>query len=621
MAYKKSRGRLLGDLFGKASIFTRQSDDSIKIDTDSSGVVSSSTTVANTAFQSFVANTNTLIATKVDSSSLANVATSGSYNDLTDTPTIPSTTGLATETYVDTAVSNIVNTAPTTLNTLNELAAALNDDANFATTVTTSLGGKASNSFVTSTYTTNTAFQSFVANTNAYIAASAGSGGLSNTEVEDIVDSRINVLDLGDVVGTDGNVGQILISYGDGTAYWSNNNPLVDTSALATWSALTATNTAIRTLISDRVQVANLNSTLSNYWPSANVISYVAAAAAGGATVSTSAPNKTTNASAGDLWVDTTDNYLYVCIDDTTNQNVWWWADLSTPPPPFQGSNYGYASSGYYTSAIDKFPFSSATTNATDVGDLSVTRYYLSGQSSATYGYSTGHASGPLANVIDRFPFSTDGNAVDVGNLTTTTYQWRAGQSSAEHGFVSGGGTSPAHITTIERFSFATGTENSASWGNLTVARKGAAGISDGENGYGYTSGGTSPISNVIDKFPFASGGTATDVGDLTVARSFVAGQSSSTYGYTSGGTPPTSNVIDRFPFVSSANATDVGNLTASRFYAAGQSSSTYGYTSGGFPTPTYGNVIDRYPFASGGNASDVGDLTVGRYSPAGQQY
>jgi hypothetical protein len=52
-------------------------------------------------------------------------------------------TGYATETFVGTAISNLIDTAPTTLNTLNELAAALNDDANFATTVTTALGTKA----------------------------------------------------------------------------------------------------------------------------------------------------------------------------------------------------------------------------------------------------------------------------------------------------------------------------------------------------------------------------------------------------------------------------------------------------------------------------------------------
>ena len=49
---------------------------------------------------------------------------------------------VATTTYVDTAISNLVDTAPDALNTLNELAAALNDDASFATTVTNSLATK-----------------------------------------------------------------------------------------------------------------------------------------------------------------------------------------------------------------------------------------------------------------------------------------------------------------------------------------------------------------------------------------------------------------------------------------------------------------------------------------------
>lgn len=136
---------------------------------------------------------------------LAIVATSGSYNDLTNKPTIPtestvegwgfikqtsggvnsvkvgSTTynssngivslpaypttlpasdvsawakastkptytasevGAATESYVDTAVAGIVNSAPTTLDTLNELATALGNDPNFATTVATQIGQK-----------------------------------------------------------------------------------------------------------------------------------------------------------------------------------------------------------------------------------------------------------------------------------------------------------------------------------------------------------------------------------------------------------------------------------------------------------------------------------------------
>ena len=58
-------------------------------------------------------------------------------NSYTDTKT----SGLATENYVDNKVADMVDSAPETLNTLNELAAALGDDPNFATTVATQIGG------------------------------------------------------------------------------------------------------------------------------------------------------------------------------------------------------------------------------------------------------------------------------------------------------------------------------------------------------------------------------------------------------------------------------------------------------------------------------------------------
>lgn len=67
--------------------------------------------------------------------------------------------------YTDTKVAGLVDSAPETLNTLNELAAALGDDPNFATTMATELGTKAttsalnthasSNIHITSTERTN----------------------------------------------------------------------------------------------------------------------------------------------------------------------------------------------------------------------------------------------------------------------------------------------------------------------------------------------------------------------------------------------------------------------------------------------------------------------------------
>jgi hypothetical protein len=48
----------------------------------------------------------------------------------------------ATASSVETAIADLVASAPTTLNTLNELATALGNDPNFATTITTSIGTK-----------------------------------------------------------------------------------------------------------------------------------------------------------------------------------------------------------------------------------------------------------------------------------------------------------------------------------------------------------------------------------------------------------------------------------------------------------------------------------------------
>ena len=56
--------------------------------------------------------------------------------------------GYATTSYVDTALANVIDAAPAALNTLNELAAALGDDANFATNVTTSLAAKVDSTYL-----------------------------------------------------------------------------------------------------------------------------------------------------------------------------------------------------------------------------------------------------------------------------------------------------------------------------------------------------------------------------------------------------------------------------------------------------------------------------------------
>lgn len=93
----------------------------------------------------------------IDLSIYATISSLSSYAllnspTLTGTPSAPTaspgtnTTQIATTEFVQSAtssaVSNLIDSAPGALDTLNELAAAINDDANFASTITTALSGK-----------------------------------------------------------------------------------------------------------------------------------------------------------------------------------------------------------------------------------------------------------------------------------------------------------------------------------------------------------------------------------------------------------------------------------------------------------------------------------------------
>ena len=56
--------------------------------------------------------------------------------------TFPDLTTFATQSYVNSQISDLIDGAPGTLNTLNELAAAINDNDNFASSITQSLALK-----------------------------------------------------------------------------------------------------------------------------------------------------------------------------------------------------------------------------------------------------------------------------------------------------------------------------------------------------------------------------------------------------------------------------------------------------------------------------------------------
>lgn len=80
-----------------------------------------------------------------------------------------------TKTQVDKKVSDLVNSAPETLDTLNELASALGNDSNFATTIATQIGNKANSSDVYNKSETDTLLSALAKTSDLATVATTGS--------------------------------------------------------------------------------------------------------------------------------------------------------------------------------------------------------------------------------------------------------------------------------------------------------------------------------------------------------------------------------------------------------------------------------------------------------------
>ncbi len=113
-----------------------------------------STKVATTAFvnnQNYLTgNESITLSGVVTGSGTTSITTAFDTNGVTlpdgSTATTQGTnndsTKLATTAFVQSRIAEVIDSAPAALDTLNELAAAINDDSSFSSTVTTSLGEK-----------------------------------------------------------------------------------------------------------------------------------------------------------------------------------------------------------------------------------------------------------------------------------------------------------------------------------------------------------------------------------------------------------------------------------------------------------------------------------------------
>ena len=147
---------------------------------------------------------------------------------LTGSPTAPTqsagdnSTKIATTAYADAAVAALVDSAPGTLNTLNEIAAAINDDASYAATITTALGAKAP--LESPTFTGTVDFTGATVNgISSYSAPTLGStsiaSGATVTTVTGLTLSGATLTGTLTAGGGVGTSGQVLSSTGSGTQW------------------------------------------------------------------------------------------------------------------------------------------------------------------------------------------------------------------------------------------------------------------------------------------------------------------------------------------------------------------------------------------------------------------
>ena len=334
----------------------------------------------------------------------------------------------------------------------------------------------------------------------------------------------------------------------------------------------------------------------------------------------------------GALWINTTNGEMFICVDATTNGNVWNNVGEGTghitytPPLPFGGLGGGTVSGytvGGNVGAADIEVFSiPSDTGSTYVGNLTIGRNSHAGHSSTTHGYISGGAVPPFQTNIERFAFASPSSSADWSDLQVAVNA-PIGSMNQTHGYTCGGTPNyPTPSNYIDKFSFSS-QATASSHGVLARSVFWCGSMASYTDIYVAGSWTNLSGSNGVDKFAFASNTTATTVYSLASNKSHPAGYSNSTDGYIAGGHngSASTGTIDKISFASDTITNGHGNLNTARQSAGSVSSTTAGYVAAGSGLNGVMNNREKYTFSNESISSGLGGITQAKHSPTGNQY
>ena len=161
------------------------------------------------------------------------------YSSLTATPTILDSADVSLiagssagvdSAYVTTQIDALIDGAPGALNTLNELAAAINDDSQAYNTLLSLVNGKidSADAITLITTTVDSAYVQLSAIGLPYTSLTGAPTLLDSALAQSLIDATAQTQDISDIVGAEGNSGEFLKSLGGGNATWVNISTVVD---------------------------------------------------------------------------------------------------------------------------------------------------------------------------------------------------------------------------------------------------------------------------------------------------------------------------------------------------------------------------------------------------------